>query len=107
MRKPNIHNRIHSPEYAVLISTCTPRAIQRSQHILLSKRVKRSTDFNAVFTVRSHPRPLINVATLPCESETVIMRMNINSVFNVNYEIAINASNCIDSLIKCHDESYK
>jgi len=68
---------------------------------------KKSTDFNAVFTVIYHPRSLINVATLPCESETLIMRMNINSVFNVNYEIAISSSNYIDSLIKCHDESYK
>jgi len=57
-----------------------------------------------------HPPDLINVATLPCESQKPKMHVNTNSAFNVNYKIAVTcnrASNYIDSFIKCSGESYK
>jgi len=36
--------------------------------------------------------------------ETTKMRVNTNSAFNINYEIAVKCTNYIDSLIKCSEE---
>jgi len=35
------------------------------------------------------------------------MHVNMTSAININYKIAVIASNCIDSFTKCSDESYK
>jgi len=42
----------------------------------------------------------------PVKAETPKMHVNTNSVFNVNYKIAVNASNYIHSLKKCSDEPH-
>jgi len=75
------NNKLHQivvMQIITLVWLCvnTPWAIKRSK--LLSELRQKSTDFNAVFTVRfnderytwryeHHPPYLINVATLPCE----------------------------------------
>jgi len=58
---------------------CTPWAIKRSQLIFVHNFVKKTTDFNAMFTARFkiewhiwkyelQPPHLINLTTLPCEN---------------------------------------
>jgi len=79
---------------------------------------EKSTDFNAVLTVRIdderymwwyelHPHRLINGATLPCESRTPKMHVNTTLAYNFNYKLLLHASNYIASFIRHSGESYK
>jgi len=73
---------------------------KKGSNLFLSVILSKSTDFNVVFTVRFwnerymwrcelHPPHLIDVATLPCESQKPKMHVNTTSAFNVNYKIAV------------------
>ena len=52
-----------------------------------------------------HPHLLINVAALPCESQTPKMYLNTNSAFNVNYQASSRYVHQIAfSVVKCSDK---